>query len=115
MGRAKGGGIHAYACQDYHYRYRLPDGGGDRGPCRCALRQRRRCGGADGGAANRGAAASGVGPRVGPNGTVRSRHYQVPAGFDANVALHPYTSGLGPWPGPRTWQIIVKVPSHYNR
>jgi len=23
-------------------------------------------------------------------------HYQVPAGYDADVALHPYTSGIGP-------------------
>lgn len=25
-----------------------------------------------------------------------SPHYRVPAGYDANVAMHPYTSGLGP-------------------
>jgi len=25
-------------------------------------------------------------------------HYRVPAGYDSNVALHPYTSGLGPCP-----------------
>lgn len=23
-------------------------------------------------------------------------HYQVPAGYDADVAMHPYTSGIGP-------------------
>jgi hypothetical protein len=25
-------------------------------------------------------------------------HYQVPAGYDADVAMHPYSSGLGPCP-----------------
>jgi hypothetical protein len=46
-----------------------------------------------------------------------AEHYQVPADFDANVQLHPYTSGLGPWPGPakhRSNGPIVKTPSHYN-
>jgi hypothetical protein len=30
--------------------------------------------------------------RPGPN----PGHYRVPAGYDADVALHPYTSGIGP-------------------
>jgi hypothetical protein len=29
--------------------------------------------------------------------------------------MHPYTSGMGPWPGPGTWGIIDKPPSHYKR
>ena len=24
------------------------------------------------------------------------RHYQVPAGYDSDVTMHPYTSGIGP-------------------
>jgi hypothetical protein len=27
------------------------------------------------------------------------KHYQVPPGYDANLNMHPYTSGIGPWPG----------------
>ncbi len=42
-------------------------------------------------------------------------HYQVPPGYDADVALHPYTSGIGPWPGPGATMIVVRTPSHYNR
>jgi hypothetical protein len=30
---------------------------------------------------------------------MRSEHYEVPPDFDANVALHPYTSGMGPGQG----------------
>jgi hypothetical protein len=57
----------------------------------------------------------GRGPRVSSCGTIRNEHYEVPLGFDANVAMHPYTSGMGPWPGPGTWVIIDKPPSHYER
>jgi hypothetical protein len=57
----------------------------------------------------------GLGPRVSSCGTIRNEHFEVPLGFDANVAMHPYTSGIGPWPGPGTWQIIEKPPSHYER
>jgi hypothetical protein len=32
--------------------------------------------------------------RGGP--TPNPGHYRVPAGYDADVALHPYTSGIGP-------------------
>jgi hypothetical protein len=31
-----------------------------------------------------------------PGRGVTAPHYRVPAGYDADVALHPYTSGLGP-------------------
>ncbi|MGA8398649.1 MAG: hypothetical protein WB697_02085 [Stellaceae bacterium] len=31
-----------------------------------------------------------------PGRAVTAPHYRVPAGYDADVALHPYTSGLGP-------------------
>ena len=46
------------------------------------------------------------------------RHYQVPPGYDANLNMHPYTSGIGPWPGPGTWGTFMagsKPPSHYNK
>jgi hypothetical protein len=43
------------------------------------------------------------------------RHYQVPPGYDANPNMHPYTSGIGPWPGPGTWGILSKPPSHYDK
>jgi len=31
-----------------------------------------------------------------PGRAATSPHYRVPAGYDADVALHPYTSGVGP-------------------
>ena len=52
----------------------------------------------------------GVGPRVSSFGTVRAEHYEVPADFDTNVSLHPYTSGVGPWPSARQ-----EPPSHHYR
>ena len=39
---------------------------------------------------------SGFSPRGGSENTVRARHFQVWAGYDAMVALHPYTSNIGP-------------------
>jgi hypothetical protein len=45
----------------------------------------------------------------------RTEHYEVQPVFDTNVSLHPYTSGIGPWPGPGTWMPLSKDPSHYNR
>jgi hypothetical protein len=38
----------------------------------------------------------GVGPRVSSFGTIRTEHYELPPDYDANVALHPYTSLLRP-------------------
>jgi hypothetical protein len=52
---------------------------------------------------------------------VAFRHFKVPAGYDANVAMHPYTSGMGPCtehhdlgcgPSSRGW--VIK-PSQYER
>jgi hypothetical protein len=49
------------------------------------------------------------------------QHFKVPAGYDGNVAMHPYTSGLGPCtehhdlgcgPSSRGW--VIK-PSHYEQ
>lgn len=61
----------------------------------------------------------GVGPRVSSFGTVRAEHYEVPGDFDSNVPLHPYTSGVGPWPGPGdrgTFMSGSKPPSkHYRK
>jgi hypothetical protein len=57
----------------------------------------------------------GLGPRVSSFAANRTEHYEVPADFDANVQLHPYTSGMGPWPGPGNKGHIEKPPSHYNR
>lgn len=49
-------------------------------------------------------------------------HYRVPAGYDADVALHPYTSGLGPCTegaspdqGCRHSAKQPIAPSHYER
>jgi hypothetical protein len=51
--------------------------------------------------------------------TVRADHYEVPPGYDNDVALHPYTSGLGPCPqgGPGKLACSSEVipPSHHNR
>jgi hypothetical protein len=52
----------------------------------------------------------GVGPRVSSFGTVSAEHYEVPADFDTNVSLHPYTSGVGPRPSARQ-----EPPSHHYR
>jgi len=57
--------------------------------------------------------------RVSSENTVRSEHYEVPPDYDSNVALHPYTSGLGPCPqgGPGKLSCSSEVipPSHHNR
>jgi hypothetical protein len=60
----------------------------------------------------------GVGPRVSSFGTVRAERYEVPADFDTNVPSHPYTSGVGPWPGPGTAGTSMagsKPPSQHYR
>jgi hypothetical protein len=43
------------------------------------------------------------------------QHYQFPPGYDANPNMHPYTGGVGPWPGPGSWGILDKPPSHYDK
>jgi hypothetical protein len=43
----------------------------------------------------------GVGSCVSSFGRIRDEHYEVPSDFDVNTPLHPYTSGIGPWPGAR--------------
>src|SRR5579859_2613063 len=40
----------------------------------------------------------GFGPRAGSARTVTATHFRVWAGYDAEVTLHPYTSGVGPCP-----------------
>ena len=43
--------------------------------------------------------------------------YHVPPGFDVDVALHPYTSGLGPCPEGALgsgWKTGIIKPSHYE-
>jgi hypothetical protein len=49
------------------------------------------------------------------------QHFKVPAGYDADVAKHPYTSGLGPCTehhdlgcGPSSRGYVIK-PSHYEQ
>jgi hypothetical protein len=45
-------------------------------------------------------------------------HYEVPPDYETNPAMHPYTSGIGPWPGPAPSGTFVagsKPPSHYGR
>ncbi len=41
---------------------------------------------------------SGLGPRVSSNHALPIEHYEVPADYDSNVAMHPYTSLQGPCP-----------------
>lgn len=53
---------------------------------------------------------SGFSPRGASANTVRASHFQVWGGYDASVALHPYTSNIGP--GPEAAPI---QPSHYER
>jgi len=57
--------------------------------------------------------------RVSSENAVRAEHYEVPPDYESNVALHPYTSGLGPCPqgGPGKLACSSEVipPSHYNR
>ena len=51
-----------------------------------------------------------------PNGVTppEPKNYQVPSDFDANVNLHPYTSGLGPCPHEPCHSTQQEAPSHYN-
>jgi hypothetical protein len=42
------------------------------------------------------------------------KNYQMPSDFDANVNLHPYTSGLGPCPHEPCHSARGEAPSHYN-
>jgi hypothetical protein len=53
---------------------------------------------------------SGFSPRGGSGNTVRAAHFQVWAGYDASIALHPYTSNIGP--GTEAARI---QPSRYER
>ena len=43
-----------------------------------------------------------------------TKNYQLPSDFDANVNLHPYTSGLGPCPHEPCRSTRQEAPSHYN-
>ena len=43
---------------------------------------------------------SGMGPKAGPNGRVRTVHYQAPPDYVSDMAMHPYTSGVGAKAGP---------------
>lgn len=38
----------------------------------------------------------GQGPRASSMDRIKPEHFTVPVGYDFNVALHPYTSGIGP-------------------
>jgi hypothetical protein len=53
---------------------------------------------------------NGFSPRGGSENTVRAAHFQVWAGYDASVALHPYSSNIGP--GTEAARI---QPSRYER
>jgi hypothetical protein len=58
------------------------------------------------------------GLRASSQNSIRAEHYQVPSDFDNHVALHPYTSVLGPCPqgGPGKLACSEMIPpSHYNR
>jgi len=60
-------------------------------------------------------------PPVNVLGYVPSTHFQVPPGYDADVSMHPYTSGIGPctegaMPSQGCHHDTGKPipPSHYN-
>jgi hypothetical protein len=65
--------------------------------------------------------SSNVGPRVSSHNTIPYIHFDVPAGYDDNVAMHPYTSAISPCTeggtgsgcNRPTGKIIL--PSHYNK
>ena len=44
----------------------------------------------------------------------QTKNYQVPSDFDANVNLHPYTSGFGPCPHEPCHSARGEAPSQYN-
>jgi hypothetical protein len=54
-------------------------------------------------------------------GKISAQHYKVPTGYDADVSLHPYTSGIGPCAegaSPSTGckrPSILIAPSNYDR
>jgi hypothetical protein len=64
---------------------------------------------------------TGLGPRASSANTVKAEHFRVWAGYDADVALHPYTSNVGPCAegalGSGCDRPTGKViqPSHYER
>jgi hypothetical protein len=43
-----------------------------------------------------------------------TKNYRVPSDFDANVNLHPYTSGLGPCPHEPCRSTSQEAPSSYT-
>lgn len=55
--------------------------------------------------------------RVSSYSTAKTERYQVPPDFDGDLALHPYTSLLGPCPEGVLGAHCVNtiLPSHYNR
>ena len=61
--------------------------------------------------------ASTFSPRVSSQNAVRTEHNQVPPDFDSDVALHSYTSVLGPChggPGKMECREVI-APSYYTR
>ena len=44
----------------------------------------------------------------------QTKNYQQPSDFEANVNLHPYTSGLGPCPHEPGHSARQDAPSRYN-
>ncbi len=64
---------------------------------------------------------SGTGPRANSANRVNASRFEVWAGYDADVALHPYTSNVGPCPegslGTGCGQAAGSVikPSHYEQ
>jgi hypothetical protein len=57
---------------------------------------------------------SGHGPRPSSMHTMKAEHYKVPPGYDANVALHPYTSNFGPCPNGGTGLCSRAASSYYE-
>jgi hypothetical protein len=59
-----------------------------------------------------------LGPKASPNGTLRVEHYPVPADYETNVALHPYSSRIGPpveGGHNRQGDLQTTTGSHYSR
>jgi hypothetical protein len=65
--------------------------------------------------------ARGSSPRPSSENRIPVSHFRVWLGYDSQVALHPYTSGLGPCPeggsgaGCEPWHGSLIKPSHYER
>jgi hypothetical protein len=57
----------------------------------------------------------GHGPRPSSENNIKSEHFKVPVGYDADVTMHPYTSYYGPCPEGGKDPCSRPAQSHYER